>query len=54
MVRYTLHEHAVTLTGVSDGAMLVNDPWPGSQYWVSKAAFEASWSVFGNMAVIFQ
>jgi len=53
-IRYTLHEHAVTLTGISDSAVLVNDPWPGSQYWVSRAAFEASWAVFGNMAVIVQ
>ncbi len=53
-IRYTLHEHAVTLTGVSDNAVLVNDPWPGHQYWVGKAAFEASWAVFGNMAVIVQ
>ncbi len=53
-IRYTLHEHAVTLTGVSASGVLVNDPWPGSQYWVSKGAFEASWAVFGNMAVVVQ
>lgn len=53
-IRYTLHEHSVTLTGVSDGGVLVNDPWPGNQYWVSKSVFEASWSVFGNMAVVVQ
>jgi uncharacterized protein YvpB len=53
-IRYTLHEHAVTLTGVSEGAVLVNDPWPGSQYWVSKSVFESSWAVFNNMAVVFR
>jgi uncharacterized protein YvpB len=53
-IRYTLHEHSLTLTGVSDGGVLVNDPWPGSQYWVSKSVFEASWAVFGNMAVVVQ
>jgi uncharacterized protein YvpB len=53
-IRYTLHEHAVTLTGVSDGQVLVNDPWQGGQYWVSKGAFEGSWAVFGNMAVVVQ
>jgi uncharacterized protein YvpB len=53
-IRYTLHEHSVTLTGLSDGGVLVNDPWPGNQYWVSKSVFEAAWAVFGNMAVVVQ
>jgi hypothetical protein len=34
--------------------VLVNDPWQGGQYWVSKGVFEGSWAVFGNMAVVVQ
>ena len=53
-VRYSLHEHAVTLSGVSPGSVRVNDPYTASQYWVSKATFESVWADFHNMAVIFQ
>ena len=53
-VRYSLIEHAVILTGVSDTQVRVNDPLHGTQYWVSKALFEANWRDFNNMAVVFQ
>ena len=53
-VRYSLAEHAVTLSGVSATSVRVNDPQFGSQYWVSKATFETVWRDFGNMAVIFR
>jgi uncharacterized protein YvpB len=54
-IRYSLIEHTVTLSGVSATQVRVNDPWKsGSQYWFSKAAFEASWADFNNMAVIVQ
>ena len=54
-IRYSLIEHVVTLSGVSPTQIRVNDPWKsGSQYWFSKAAFEASWADFTNMAVILQ
>jgi uncharacterized protein YvpB len=54
-IRYSLIEHVVTLSGVSATQVRVNDPWKsGSQYWFSKAAFEASWSDFNNMAIILQ
>jgi len=54
-IRYSLIEHVVTLSGVSTTQVRVNDPWKsGSQYWFSKAAFEASWADFNNMAVILQ
>ena len=54
-IKYSLIEHAVTLSGVSTTQIRVNDPWKsGSQYWFSKAAFEASWADFNNMAVILQ
>ncbi len=53
-VRYSLAEHAVTLSGVSATSVRVNDPQFGSQYWVSKSTFETVWRDFGNMAVIFR
>jgi uncharacterized protein YvpB len=54
-IRYSLIEHVVTLSGVSATQVRVNDPWKsGSQYWFSKAAFEASWADFDNMAIILQ
>ncbi len=54
-IRYSLIEHVVTLSGVSATQVRVNDPWKsGSQYWYSKAAFEASWADFNNMAIILQ
>jgi uncharacterized protein YvpB len=54
-IRYSIIEHVVTLSGVSATQIRVNDPWKsGSQYWYSKAAFEASWADFNNMAIILQ
>ncbi|TMD07812.1 MAG: hypothetical protein E6J01_05260 [Chloroflexi bacterium] len=53
-IHYSLIEHTVTLSGVSETQVRVNDPWhAGSQYWISKAVFEKSWRDFNNMAVIF-
>ena len=43
--------HVYTAVGVSPGAVLINDPLRG-QYWVGKAAFEASYSDF-NEAIVF-
>jgi uncharacterized protein YvpB len=54
-IRYSLVEHAVTLSGVSATQVRVNDPWKsGSQYWFSKSQFERSWADFNNMAVVLQ
>jgi uncharacterized protein YvpB len=54
-IRYSLIEHVVTLSGVSATQVRVNDPWhSGSQYWFSKAAFEASWADFDDMAIVFK
>jgi len=53
-IRYSLAEHSVTLSGVSATMVRVNDDLFGTQYWVSKATFEASWRDFNNMAVIFR
>jgi uncharacterized protein YvpB len=53
-IRYSLAEHAVTLSGVSATSVRVNDPQFGTQYWVSKSTFETVWRDFGNMAVIFR
>ncbi len=53
-IRYSLVEHTVTLSGVSASQVRVNDPWHGTQYWISKATFETSWRDFNNMAIIFQ
>ena len=55
LISYSLIEHVVTLSGVSPTQVRVNDPWKsGSQYWFSKAGFEASWADFNNMAIILQ
>ena len=53
-VRYSLIEHAVTLSGVSDTQVRVNDPLHGTQYWIGKSLFESNWRDFNDMAVIFQ
>ena len=53
-VRYTFGEHALTLTGVSTTQVRVNDVGHGTQYWIDKATFEASWASINNMAVIFK
>ena len=53
MIPYSLHAHAVTLSGVSTDSVRVNDPLHATQYWVTKGTFEASWKDFGNQAVIF-
>jgi uncharacterized protein YvpB len=54
-ISYSLIEHVVSLSGVSATQVRVNDPWKsGSQYWFGKAAFEASWADFNNMAIILQ
>ena len=51
-VRYSFAEHSVTLSGVSPTEVRVNDVLNASQYWVSKALFEANFADFNNMAVI--
>src|SRR5438067_1033185 len=52
-VHYSLHEHTVVLSGLSSTQVRVNDPWPGTQYWISKSTFERSWADFFNMAIIY-
>lgn len=52
-VRYSLIEHAVTLSGVSQTQVRVNDPLHGTQYWISKSLYESNWRDFNDMAVIF-
>ncbi len=52
-IHYSLHEHTVVLSGLSDTQVRVNDPWPGTQYWIDKATFERSWADFYNMAIIY-
>jgi uncharacterized protein YvpB len=54
VIRYSLAEHSVILTGVSPTQVRVNDDQFGSQYWVSKWTFETSWRDFNNMAVIYR
>jgi uncharacterized protein YvpB len=54
IIRYSLAEHSVILTGVSSTQVRVNDDQFGSQYWVSKSTFESSWRDFNNMAVIYR
>jgi len=52
-IHYSLREHSVVLSGLSDDAVRVNDPWPGTQYWISRSTFETSWADFHNMAIIY-
>ena len=47
---YTPQEHAVTVAGVNDSSVLVNNPLYGQQ-WVSKSTFESAFATFDNMAV---
>ena len=54
VIRYSLAEHSVILSGVSPTMVRVNDDQFGTQYWVSKATFETSWRDFNNMAVIYR
>src|SRR5215470_7032966 len=44
-------EHAVTVVGVDEGSVLINNPWSG-QEWVDKTTFEAAYAVYDQMAVI--
>jgi uncharacterized protein YvpB len=52
-VPYSYAEHSVTLSGVSPTEVRVNDVLNATQYWVSKSLFEANFTDFNNMAVIF-
>lgn len=45
------YEHAVTVIGVNDGSILVNNPWQGQQ-WISKSQFEGAYGMFNQMAVV--
>ena len=44
-------EHAVTVVGVNDASVLVNNPMSGPE-WVSKSTFEASYGTYQQMAVV--
>jgi uncharacterized protein YvpB len=50
-VGYSLREHAAAVIGVTPALVLLNDPYYG-QRWHSRAEFEASYSTFGDMAVV--
>src|ERR1700737_4283838 len=45
------YEHAVVVRAVTNGYVLINNPWFGTQ-WISKSTFESSYATFNNMAVI--
>jgi uncharacterized protein YvpB len=45
------YEHAVVVRAVTNGYVLINNPWFGTQ-WISKSTFESSYSTFNNMAII--
>src|SRR5438309_207883 len=45
-------EHAMVVTGINGNSVRVNDPDRG-QYWVTFSRFEASYAVYGQMAVVF-
>lgn len=44
-------EHAVTVVGVQEHSVLVNNPGSGPE-WVSKSTFETAYSAYDEMAVI--
>jgi uncharacterized protein YvpB len=44
-------EHAVTVAGVADGYVLINNPLTG-QEWIDKHTFEASYAMYNDMAVV--
>lgn len=44
-------EHAVTVVGVNETSVLVNNPMSGPE-WVSKSTFEASYWTYQQMAVV--
>jgi uncharacterized protein YvpB len=45
------YEHTVTIIGVTDTTLLINNPWFGRQ-WIPKATFEPAYATFNHMAVI--
>ena len=46
------YEHAVTIAGADDGAVLVNNPRWGYRQWLPRDAFLAAFATFANMAVV--
>ena len=46
------YEHAAVVRGVTNGYVLINNPWFGVQ-WISKPTFEAAYATFNNMAIVF-
>jgi uncharacterized protein YvpB len=48
-------EHAVTVVGVTQDSVLIDNPWPSlGQQWVSKSQFEAAYNTYHDMAVVLQ
>ncbi len=48
-------EHAVTVIGVNQNSVLIDNPWPSfGQQWVSKSQFEAAYGTYHDMAVVLQ
>jgi uncharacterized protein YvpB len=48
-------EHAVTVVGVNQDSVLIDNPWPSlGQSWVSKSVFEAAYGTYHDMAVVLQ
>ncbi len=49
------HEHAVTLVGVTDTDVLVDNPAQAEEWqWISKAQFESTYETYNEMAVVIQ
>ncbi|HZU11461.1 MAG TPA: C39 family peptidase [Chloroflexota bacterium] len=46
------HEHAVLAVGYDAHHIVANDPWTAKQVQYTWTAFEHSWDLFGNMALI--
>jgi len=46
------YDHSVVVKGMSDDAVLINDPWSGKEKVIDWATFEQMWREGGNYMVI--
>lgn len=46
------YEHTFVVVGYNDGAVWLNDPADGGTYYYAWSAFETSWNLFDNVAIV--
>jgi uncharacterized protein YvpB len=51
IVKVNYGEHAVVLSGVTEGDLIVNDPLSGQRLRWSKGQFESMWALLGRRAL---